>query len=79
MMRRRQLGGRAACSSVRLATCGPTTQELIPILPEDHPDYRQNEEIIAAATPTEPWATKMTATRKPCSADAVLMKEQLLK
>jgi hypothetical protein len=25
------------------------TQELIPILPEDHPDYRQNEEIIAAA------------------------------
>jgi hypothetical protein len=26
-----------------------TTQELIPILPEDHPDYRQNEEIIAAA------------------------------
>ena len=26
-----------------------TTQELIPILPEDHPDYRQNQEIIAAA------------------------------
>ena len=26
-----------------------TTQELIPILPEDHPDYRQNEEIIAEA------------------------------
>ena len=26
-----------------------TTQELIPILAEDHPDYRQNEEIIAAA------------------------------
>ena len=26
-----------------------TTQELIPILPEDHPDYRQNKEIIAAA------------------------------
>lgn len=26
-----------------------TTQELIPILPEDHPDYRQNEETIAAA------------------------------
>jgi hypothetical protein len=26
-----------------------TTQELIPILPEDHPDYRQNAEIIAAA------------------------------
>ena len=26
-----------------------TTQELIPILPEDHPNYRQNEEIIAAA------------------------------
>jgi hypothetical protein len=26
-----------------------TTQELIPILPEDHPDYRHNEEIIAAA------------------------------
>jgi hypothetical protein len=26
-----------------------TTQELIPILSEDHPDYRQNEEIIAAA------------------------------
>jgi hypothetical protein len=35
--------------------CGPsywwnaTTQELIEILPEDHPDYRQNAEIIAAA------------------------------
>ena len=27
----------------------PTTQELLPILPEDHPDYRQNEEVIAAA------------------------------
>ncbi len=27
----------------------PTTQELIPILPEDHPDYRQNEEIITEA------------------------------
>jgi hypothetical protein len=26
-----------------------TTQELIPILSEDHPGYRQNEEIIAAA------------------------------
>jgi hypothetical protein len=26
-----------------------TTQELIPILPEDHPDYRQNAETIAAA------------------------------
>jgi hypothetical protein len=26
-----------------------TTQELIPILPEDHPNYRENEEIIAAA------------------------------
>jgi hypothetical protein len=26
-----------------------TTQELIEILPEDHPDYRQNQEIIAAA------------------------------
>jgi hypothetical protein len=26
-----------------------TTQELIPILTEDHPDYRQNQEIIAAA------------------------------
>jgi hypothetical protein len=26
-----------------------TTQELIPILPEDHPDYRKNQEIIAAA------------------------------
>ena len=25
------------------------TQELIPILAEDHPDYRQNQEIIAAA------------------------------
>jgi hypothetical protein len=25
------------------------TQELIPILPEDHPDCRQNAEIIAAA------------------------------
>jgi len=35
--------------------CGPsywwnaTTQELIPILPEDHPDYRQNEAIITEA------------------------------
>jgi hypothetical protein len=27
-----------------------TTQELIPILPEDHPDYRQNQEIIIEAT-----------------------------
>jgi hypothetical protein len=27
----------------------PTTQELIEILPEDHSDYRQNQEIIAAA------------------------------
>ena len=26
-----------------------TTQELIPILPEDDPNYRQNEEIITAA------------------------------
>ena len=26
-----------------------TTQELIEILPEDHPDYRQNRKIIAAA------------------------------
>jgi hypothetical protein len=26
-----------------------TTQELIEILPEDHPDRRQNAEIIAAA------------------------------
>jgi hypothetical protein len=26
-----------------------TTQELIPILPEDHPDYRENQEIVAAA------------------------------
>jgi hypothetical protein len=26
-----------------------TTQELIPMLPEDHPDYRQNAETIAAA------------------------------
>jgi hypothetical protein len=26
-----------------------TTQELIPILPEDHPDYRQNQEIITEA------------------------------
>jgi hypothetical protein len=26
-----------------------TTQELIPILPEDHPDYRQNAQTIAAA------------------------------
>ncbi|HEV2624977.1 MAG TPA: hypothetical protein VGV62_07645 [Xanthobacteraceae bacterium] len=25
------------------------TQELIPILPEDHPDYRQNQEIITEA------------------------------
>ena len=35
--------------------CGPgylwnnTTQELIPILPEDHPDFRQNQEIITEA------------------------------
>jgi hypothetical protein len=35
--------------------CGPAyiwnggTQELIPILPEDDPDYRQNAETIAAA------------------------------
>jgi hypothetical protein len=27
-----------------------TTQELIPILLEDHPDYRQNQEIIIEAT-----------------------------
>ena len=27
----------------------PTTQELIPLLPEDHPDYRQNESIITEA------------------------------
>jgi hypothetical protein len=26
-----------------------TTQEFIPYLPEDHPDYRQNQEIIRAA------------------------------
>ena len=26
-----------------------TTQELIPILPEDHPDYRQNQEIVTEA------------------------------
>ena len=26
-----------------------TTQELIPILPEDHPDYRQNQEVITEA------------------------------
>jgi hypothetical protein len=26
-----------------------TTQELIPILPEDHPDYRRNREIITEA------------------------------
>jgi hypothetical protein len=26
-----------------------TTQELIPILTEDHPDYRQNQEIITEA------------------------------
>jgi hypothetical protein len=26
-----------------------TTQEFIEILPEDHPDYRQNQEIIRAA------------------------------
>ena len=26
-----------------------TTQELIPILPEDHPDFRQNQEIITEA------------------------------
>jgi hypothetical protein len=27
----------------------PTTQELIPVLPEDHPDYEQNAEIANAA------------------------------
>jgi hypothetical protein len=27
-----------------------TTQELIPILPEDHPDYRENQETITEAT-----------------------------
>ena len=27
----------------------PTTQELIPILPEDDPNYRQNEAIITEA------------------------------
>jgi hypothetical protein len=26
-----------------------TTQELIPILPEDHPDYEQNAQIVNAA------------------------------
>jgi hypothetical protein len=26
------------------------TQQLIPILPEDHPDYRQNQEVIIEAT-----------------------------
>lgn len=26
-----------------------TTQELMPILPEDHPDFRQNQEIITQA------------------------------
>jgi hypothetical protein len=26
-----------------------TTQELIPILPQDHPDYRQNQEIVTEA------------------------------
>ena len=26
-----------------------TTQEFIPYLPEDHPNYRQNQEIIRAA------------------------------
>ena len=26
-----------------------TTQELIPILPEDHPDYRQNAALLLAA------------------------------
>jgi hypothetical protein len=39
----------------RTQQCAPgylwnsTTQELIPILPEDHPDYRQNQEIITEA------------------------------
>jgi hypothetical protein len=27
----------------------PTTQELLPILPEDDPNYRQNQEIITEA------------------------------
>ena len=27
----------------------PTTQELIEILPEDHPDHRQNQALIDAA------------------------------
>ncbi len=26
-----------------------TTQELIPILPEEHPDYRENREIVREA------------------------------
>jgi hypothetical protein len=26
------------------------TQELIPVLPEDHPDYRKNQEILIEAT-----------------------------
>jgi hypothetical protein len=27
-----------------------TTQELIPILPEDHPDYLKNQDVILEAT-----------------------------
>jgi len=35
--------------SVRAAVGGTPTQELIPIVSEDHPDYRQNEAIITEA------------------------------
>ena len=43
----------------------PTTQELLPILPEDHPDYRQNEEVIAAAIRRWNGGTSRLSTRKP--------------
>jgi hypothetical protein len=33
-----------------------TTQELIPILPEDHPNYPQNAETVAAAI--RRWSSK---------------------
>ena len=40
---------RLAAVSVGGGWWNPTTQELIPILPEDHPNYRGNAETIRAA------------------------------
>ena len=41
--------GRLAAVSAGGYWWNPTTQELIEILPEDHPDYRQNQAIITEA------------------------------